>query len=156
MPGRGLRHHIAVDLGASSGRVMDVGFDGTRLTLDELHRFPNRPVRVPGAPAGGARWCWDVLSLWAEILDGLSRAGATLGGAVASVGIDTWAVDYGLLGRSGRLLGFPACYRDDRTAEPFARLRKSNHRGSRTLPFRILQHQRLSTFHDRHAGVGSS
>lgn len=94
----------AVDLGASSGRVAvgEVGSD--QLTLDEVHRFANQPVR-----AGGTLY-WDVLGLYREILVGLRRAGP-----VQSIGIDSWAVDYGLLDASGRLLGNPVCYRDGRT-----------------------------------------
>ncbi|WP_329060560.1 rhamnulokinase [Streptomyces sp. NBC_01429] len=102
----------AVDLGASSGRVM-VGHVSDRgagtLRLDEVHRFPNRPVRT------GATLHWDILSLYAGVLDGLRAAGAATGRAPASVGIDTWAVDYGLLDASGALLGNPVHYRDTRT-----------------------------------------
>ncbi|WP_067182972.1 rhamnulokinase [Microtetraspora niveoalba] len=96
--------YAAVDLGASSGRVMTVRVDGDRLDLAETHRFPNRPVR-----AGGALH-WDVLALYRGVLDGLAKAGA-----VDSIGIDSWAVDYGLLD-AGRLIGNPVHYRDERTA----------------------------------------
>src|SRR5690242_7667356 len=74
------------------------------LELAEAHRFVNRPVRVPE----GLRW--DVLSLYAGVLDGLKAAGQ-----VDSVGIDSWAVDYGLLDADGALLGNPVHYRDSRT-----------------------------------------
>ncbi|WP_081238146.1 rhamnulokinase [Streptomyces viridosporus] len=94
----------AVDLGASSGRVMVGRVDPDSLELTEAHRFPNRPVRVPE----GLRW--DVLGLYAGVLDGLRAAGA-----VDSVGIDSWAVDYGLLDADGALLGNPVHYRDART-----------------------------------------
>ncbi|WP_129305256.1 rhamnulokinase family protein [Streptomyces sp. L2] len=98
------RSYAAVDLGASSGRVMvgRVGYGA--LELSEAHRFPNRPVRV----AEGLRW--DVLALYAGVLDGLRAAGR-----VDSVGIDSWAVDHGLLDADGALLGNPAHYRDART-----------------------------------------
>ncbi|GGY06254.1 rhamnulokinase [Streptomyces djakartensis] len=79
-----------------------VGPDSLELT--EAHRFPNRPVRVPE----GLRW--DVLALYAGVLDGLRAAGQ-----VDSVGIDGWAVDYGLLDADGALLGNPVHYRDSRT-----------------------------------------
>ncbi|MFF1274255.1 rhamnulokinase family protein [Streptomyces marokkonensis] len=79
-----------------------VGPDSLELT--EVHRFPNRPVRVPE----GLRW--DVLGLYAGVLDGLKASGA-----VDSVGIDSWAVDYGLLDTDGALLGNPVHYRDGRT-----------------------------------------
>ncbi len=97
--------HAAVDLGASSGRVMTVRIDGDRLDLTETHRFANRPVRV------GGTLHWDVLALYRGVLDGLGRAGR-----VDSIGIDSWAVDYGLLDASGRLIGNPVHYRDERTA----------------------------------------
>ncbi|MCE2472076.1 MAG: rhamnulokinase, partial [Anaerolineae bacterium] len=59
-------HVIAIDLGATSGRVMDIAFDGGRLTLEEVHRFPNIPVRTPNLLH------WDVLRLWHEITVGIS------------------------------------------------------------------------------------
>ncbi|WP_320778006.1 rhamnulokinase family protein [Streptomyces sp. CRN 30] len=96
--------YAAVDLGASSGRVMVGRVGPGTLELTEAHRFPNRPVRVPE----GLRW--DVLGLYAGVLDGLRAAGQ-----VASVGVDSWAVDYGLLDADGALLGNPVHYRDART-----------------------------------------
>ncbi|MGW7661801.1 rhamnulokinase [Streptomyces sp. NPDC054756] len=99
-----VRAYAAVDLGASSGRVMVGRVGPGTLELTEAHRFPNRPVRVPE----GLRW--DVLALYAGVLDGLRAAGP-----VDSVGIDGWAVDYGLLDADGALLGNPVHYRDTRT-----------------------------------------
>ncbi|MFF3501244.1 rhamnulokinase family protein [Streptomyces sp. NPDC003247] len=101
--------YAAVDLGASSGRVMVGRVTPDSLELTEAHRFPNRPVRV----AEGLRW--DVLGLYAGVLDGLRAAGAASGGRLDSVGIDSWAVDYGLLDADGALLGNPVHYRDART-----------------------------------------
>lgn len=98
----------AVDLGASSGRVMLGRVGPDRLDLTELVRFANRPVRVAGTLH------WDVLSLWAGVLDGL-RAAARTGDPLDGVGVDSWAVDYGLLDASGALLGNPVHYRDGRT-----------------------------------------
>ena len=99
----------AVDLGASGGRVMmgTVG-RGQQLELQELHRFPNVPVRVLGTLH------WDVLALFRGVLDGLGAA-ARAGAGLASLGIDTWGVDYGLLDADGTLLGNPVHYRDTRT-----------------------------------------
>ena len=97
----------AVDLGASSGRVMLGRVDRDRLDLHELHRFHNGPVRV------GGTLHWDILALYREMLDGLRLAGR--GGAIAGIGIDSWAVDYGLLDEAGALLGNPVHYRDGRT-----------------------------------------
>ena len=108
-----MRAHVAVDLGASSGRVLAGHLEGGRLVTSELSRFPNRPVAVP-RPGGAARLHWDVLSLWAGVTDGLRAAGALPGG-VASVAVDSWAVDHGLLDGDGALLGNPVHYRDART-----------------------------------------
>ncbi|MEU0334389.1 rhamnulokinase family protein [Streptomyces sp. NPDC006193] len=105
----GPRSYAAVDLGASSGRVMIGRVGPDTLELAEAHRFPNRPVRVPE----GLRW--DVLALYGGVLDGLRAAGARCDGRLASVGIDGWAVDYGLLDADGALLGNPVHYRDART-----------------------------------------
>ncbi|WP_030937490.1 rhamnulokinase [Streptomyces sp. NRRL S-646] len=99
-----VKSYAAVDLGASSGRVMVGRVGSDSLELTEAHRFPNRPVRVPE----GLRW--DILSLYGGVLDGLRAAGQ-----VDSVGIDSWAVDYGLLDQDGALLGNPVHYRDSRT-----------------------------------------
>ncbi|GAB3815166.1 rhamnulokinase [Kribbella italica] len=97
----------AVDLGASSGRVMvgDIG-EGT-LQLTEVHRFWNGPVDIQGTLH------WDILHLYRETLVGLTKAAA--GGPIDGIGIDSWAVDYGLLDESGRLLSNPIHYRDSRT-----------------------------------------
>jgi rhamnulokinase len=98
----------AVDLGASSGRVMLGRIEGQALELVEVNRFANVPVRV----AGGLQW--DVLAIYRGILDGL-RAGGREAGAIASIGIDSWAIDYGLLDSTGDLIGNPYHYRDTRT-----------------------------------------
>jgi rhamnulokinase len=105
------RAFAAVDLGASSGRVMlgKVSTDPTgpgSVELREVHRFPNRPVTVRGTLH------WDVLALWAGILDGLR---AVRDEDVAGVAVDSWAIDYGLLDSDGRLIGNPVHYRDRRT-----------------------------------------
>lgn len=98
----------AADLGASSGRVMVGRVDGERVELSEAHRFVNTPVRV------GETLHWDILALYQGILDGLHAAGRDTG-RVDSIGIDTWAIDYGLLDASGALLGNPVHHRDGRT-----------------------------------------
>ncbi|MFF8381826.1 rhamnulokinase family protein [Streptomyces sp. NPDC015661] len=107
----------AVDLGATSGRVILGRVGPDKLDLTEVHRFPNTPVRLPD----GLRW--DVLALFQGVLDGLREAARSGGvvsrgdvsGGVVSIGVDTWAVDYGLLDADGALLGHPFHYRDDRT-----------------------------------------
>lgn len=100
--------YAAVDLGATSGRVVTAEVDADRLALREVHRFPNVPVRLPTGLH------WDVPALYRGVLDGL-RAAARAGAPIRSVGVDTWAVDYGLLDADGALLGLPYHYRDART-----------------------------------------
>src|SRR5437588_13003214 len=99
---------VAVDLGASSGRVMLVEVGPDRLALRDTHRFANTPVRVRGTLH------WDILALYQGVLAGL-RAVAQVVERPDSIGIDSWAVDYGLLDASGALLGNPVHYRDART-----------------------------------------
>ncbi|GLZ10797.1 carbohydrate kinase [Actinomadura sp. NBRC 104425] len=103
----------AVDFGASSGRVMAARVGPGTLELEELRRFPNRPVRVAGTLH------WDILGLYGNVLDGLRAAPPGL----VSVGIDSWAVDYGLLDERGALLGNPVHYRDARTDGVMERVR---------------------------------
>ncbi len=97
----------AVDLGASGCRVMVGQVGGGQLELREVHRFPNTPVRVLGT------LYWDILRLYRGMLDGLGAAARSFD--LASVGIDSWGVDYGLLDSGGGLLGNPVHYRDART-----------------------------------------
>lgn len=99
-------HYLAIDLGAGSGRVMLGRFDGERLSIQELHRFRNPAVRVGGSLH------WDVLGLFHDIQDGL-RSGAA--SRPATVGVDTWGVDFALVDREGELVGNPFHYRDART-----------------------------------------
>ncbi|MCO1594516.1 rhamnulokinase [Micromonospora sp. RHAY321] len=124
----------AVDLGASSGRVMAARVAPGELALAEAHRFRNEPVRVAGTLH------WDVLALYRGVLDGLHAAGP-----VASIGVDTWAVDYGLLDATGALLGNPVHYRDgrtdgvgDRVAEQVGPERLYTTTGLQHLPFNTL------------------
>jgi rhamnulokinase len=98
---------LAFDLGASSGRCVVGRFERDRLELSELCRFPNDPVSVRGDLH------WDLLRLWHEIKAGIARA--AIGPEGASIGVDTWGVDFGLIDRAGRLLGNPYHYRDQRT-----------------------------------------
>src|SRR5689334_16027598 len=100
----------AVDIGASGGRVMAGLVDPTsgRTHLHTLHRFAN------GAAMQGGQLRWDLTGIFAEVLTGL-KALATRFPEVESIGIDTWAVDYGLLDADGRRLAEPVSYRDSRT-----------------------------------------
>jgi len=99
----------AVDLGASSGRVLVGQVGDGRLELREVNRFANIPVRVAGVLQ------WDILALYRGVIEGLRAAGREVG-QLDSVGIDSWAVDYGLLDATGALLANPVHYRDERTA----------------------------------------
>jgi rhamnulokinase len=104
---------VAVDLGASGGRVMVGHWNpsgvGRGFALEELHRFANGGVALRGGVE------WDVLRLWQEIQMGLRIFRAKSGGAPAGIAVDAWGVDFGLLDRAGRLVGNPTCYRDPRT-----------------------------------------
>uniref|UniRef100_UPI003570EF3F FGGY family carbohydrate kinase n=1 Tax=Cronobacter turicensis TaxID=413502 RepID=UPI003570EF3F len=111
-----IRHSVAVDLGASSGRVMLARYDshGQRLTLEEIHRFANGLRRVDGFDT------WNVDALEREVRTGLEKACAR-GVAIDSIGIDTWGVDYVLLDARGERVGLPVSYRDSRTDGVMAR-----------------------------------
>jgi rhamnulokinase len=100
---------LAVDLGASGGRVVSGAFDGRLLELEEIHRFENGPVAM------GGQLIWDLPRLWQEVVAGLRAAAARHGGGVASVGVDTWGVDFSFLAADDTLLANPVCYRDPRT-----------------------------------------
>ncbi len=132
-----IRAVAAVDLGATSGRVMIGRVGDDTLALEEVARFPNGPVeRADG-------WHWDIEALWGHVRAGLSEA-LRREPSIESVGIDSWAVDYGLL-RGGELLAEPFHYRDARTARgvdtvhaavPFQELYRRN--GLQFLPFNTL------------------
>ena len=100
---------LAFDFGASSGRAILGEFDGSKLTLSELHRFSNDPVEINGT------LYWDVLRLFFELKQGLLESKKQGHDDIASIGIDTWGVDFGLLDKQGRLLANPVHYRDSRT-----------------------------------------
>ena len=101
-------YYLAIDIGASSGRHILGSVRDGRIVLEEIHRFDNRQVRRNGHD------CWDMDNLWTGIVDGL-KACKTLGKIPATVGIDTWAVDYVLLDGDGSLIGDAVAYRDKRT-----------------------------------------
>lgn len=110
-------HFLAIDLGASTGRVMDGEWRDDGLGLREVHRFANDPARIHG------HLHWDPLHLWNEIVSGLTAfASETHTTDLAGLSVDTWGVDYALLDGSGRMIGNPYHYRDDRTADAIDRL----------------------------------
>jgi rhamnulokinase len=104
-----MSQYLALDLGAESGRAMLGRLSGGRLDLEELHRFPNTPVHVHHA------LYWDTLRLWHEIQQGISIATGERRLELDGIGVDTWGVDFGLLGADGLLIDSPRHYRDPRT-----------------------------------------
>jgi rhamnulokinase len=107
MPSMTARAFAAVDLGAESGRVVLGRFDGRAMSLEVVHRFVNRRVRLPDGLH------WDLVGLFADTLDGIGRAAAFA--RLDGIGVDAWGLDYALLDRHSRLLGLPFHYRDART-----------------------------------------
>jgi len=135
-----IRHSVAVDLGASSGRVMLARYDreGQRLTLQEIHRFANGLRRVDGFDT------WDVDALERDVRLGLEKSCAS-GVAIDSIGIDTWGVDFVLLDERGERVGLPVSYRDSRTDGVMTRAQQQMGReaiyrrtGIQFLPFNTL------------------
>ncbi len=100
---------LAFDIGAESGRAISGSFNGDILSLNEVHRFSNGPVRV------GNHLHTDILNIWQQIQIGLSKSFQESQQSILSVGVDTWGVDYALLDRNNQLLGNPYHYRDHRT-----------------------------------------
>lgn len=99
---------LGFDFGASNGRAMLGVFDGEKLEIREIHRFPNDPVKL------GGRLVWDVPRLFYEMKQALLKVGRE-GIRLSAIGIDTWGVDFGLLDKNGELIGLPVHYRDART-----------------------------------------
>jgi rhamnulokinase len=114
-------HYLAVDLGAESGRVMLGTLENGHVSLEDLHRFPNRVLTEK------EHIFWDLAHLEKEIFAGLEKA-AQRNLPISGISTDSWGVDYVLLDAQGNALGLPYCYRDARTADSPARLFK-------TLPF---------------------
>jgi sugar (pentulose or hexulose) kinase len=110
------KHYLAVDLGASSGRVIVGTFQDGKLTLKEINRFWNGPTEVNG------RLFWDFVHLFRNIQAGIDLAKKEFGAGLVSMGIDTWGVDSGLFDADGRLLSNPVNYRDRRTVGMFEKV----------------------------------
>ncbi|MFN6127674.1 MAG: rhamnulokinase [Planctomycetota bacterium] len=100
---------LAIDLGASSGRVIAAELRGDQIQLHDVHRFENSPIPI------GRRLHWNLLQLWQHIERGLTIAAEQYPNRIASIGVDTWGVDYVLLDRNEDLVGPAFCYRDPRT-----------------------------------------
>lgn len=103
-----MKYHLAVDIGASSGRHILGHVEQGRIVLEEVYRFENGPKKR------GGRLCWDFDALAREVVNGL-KACAKLGKVPATLGVDTWGVDFALVDREGRVLGDTVAYRDSRT-----------------------------------------
>ncbi len=103
-----MKYHLAVDIGASSGRHILGHVEQGRIVLEEVYRFENGPKKR------GGRLCWDFDALAREVVNGL-KACAKLGKVPATLGVDTWGVDFALVDQEGRVLGDTVAYRDSRT-----------------------------------------
>lgn len=128
---------LAIDYGAESGRAILGHFDGSKIALEVLHRFGNPATRL------GAALHWDPLHLYRELLQGIRAA--CKGGKIDSLGVDTWGVDFALLGKDGKLLGNPRQYRDPHTEGildlAFSRMKKEElyrHTGIQFMRFNSL------------------
>ena len=132
---------IAVDLGASSGRVIGVQVRDGVVDIDSLHRFSNGPgLREIG---GGSRWCWDFEGILEGVIEGITMVASK--GRVDSIAVDSWAVDYGLVDDRGGLVAPVTAYRDERHRPAFERLRREigdetiyGRTGIQFLPFNTL------------------
>lgn len=130
--------YLAADFGGGSGRIMAGTLTGGKLKLEEVHRFPNRQVKL------GNHIYWDFPALFEDMKTGL-RMAARKGYHVKGIGIDTWGVDFGLIDPAGNLLGNPVCYRDPRTdgmpGEVFKKLDEKAHyacAGIQVMPINTL------------------
>ncbi|HOW85331.1 MAG TPA: rhamnulokinase family protein [Candidatus Aminicenantes bacterium] len=101
---------LAFDFGAESGRAVLGALAGRRLVIHEVRRFANTPLDLAG------HIHWNVYALFDEMKAAMRDAAAAIGARPASIGVDTWGVDFGLLAKDGSLLGLPFCYRDGRNA----------------------------------------
>lgn len=107
-PSKDPRHLLAFDLGAESGRAVLGTLEGRRLSVREIRRFPNTPVSIAG------HIHWNIPALLEEMKEAMRDAAGQVPHGLAGIGVDTWGVDFGLLGRDGRLIDLPFCYRDHR------------------------------------------
>ena len=103
-----MHRFLAFDCGATSGRGILAGFDGESLSMEEVYRFPSEMKEVDG------RMYWDVLAMYGHFVTCLKKLGAA-GVKIDSIGIDTWGVDFGCIGKDGGIIGLPRCYRDPYT-----------------------------------------
>lgn len=111
-----MRKVWAFDIGASNGRLMVNSFDGKQLHIEEIHRFSNYPVQLMG------HYYWDILRIYQEMKYGMSKSLQMGHTEIESLSIDTWGVDFGILSKSGELLGNPYCYRDRQSNKSMAQI----------------------------------
>lgn len=137
--------HAAVDLGATSGRVVLGTVTATSIALTEVHRFPNGPVDLAGSLH------WDITGLYREVLTGLEK----LPKGVATLGVDSWAIDYGLLDEEGELLGIPYSYRDRRTETVLDKVH-ATHAPEQLFALHGLQYLPFTTLYQLAASQGTA
>lgn len=127
---------LAFDFGASSGRAILGSLENGKIVLEEVHRFDNEPVIINDG------FYWDLARLFHEVKQGIRKVKDV---DFASIGVDTWGVDYALISKSGKLLSNPYHYRDDRTKKPIEELKKQistkelyNKTGIQDMPFNTI------------------
>lgn len=103
-----IRHFVAIDLGATSGRVILATISGGKIEMEEVHRFPDTIIQMQD------HFYWDLPAIYKSVVEGLRKV-AERGVKVESIGIDTWGVDFAFFGKDGELLRLPYCYRDPHT-----------------------------------------
>ena len=103
-----IRHFVAIDLGATSGRVILATINSGKIEMEEVHRFPDTIIQMQG------HFYWDLPAIYKSVVEGLRKV-AERGVKVESIGIDTWGVDFAFFGKDGELLRLPYCYRDPHT-----------------------------------------
>ncbi len=104
------RHFAAVDLGATSGRVILATIAEGKISMEEIHRFADPIIQMQG------HFYWDFPAIYKSVVEGLAKIAAS-GVAIESIGIDTWGVDFAMFGEDGALLRLPYCYRDPHTTD---------------------------------------
>ena len=105
-----VHHFAAIDLGATSGRVILAEINEGKISFEEIHRFPDPIIQMQG------HFYWDFPAIYKSVVEGLAKI-AAMGVAIESIGIDTWGVDFAMFGEDGALLRLPYCYRDPHTTD---------------------------------------
>ena len=105
-----VHHFAAIDLGATSGRVILAEINNGKISFEEIHRFPDPIIQMQG------HFYWDFPAIYKSVVEGLAKI-ASMGIRVESIGIDTWGVDFAMFGKDGALLRLPYCYRDPHTTD---------------------------------------